>query len=111
MALTIYRGDVVVCVSHGDYGKPRPAVIVQSDLFNPTHGSIVVCPITSHIVDTPMFRIRLDASKQNGIKVESQIMIDKVMAIKREKIRKKIGKLAKSDVSKLDLALKLWLNV
>lgn len=38
MALKIYRGDVVVCVSQGDYGKPRPAIVVQSDLFNPTHG-------------------------------------------------------------------------
>ncbi len=111
MALKLYRGDVIVCVSQGDYGKPRPAVVVQSDLFNPTHASIVVCPITSHLVDAPMFRLRLDPMKQNGIKVASQIMIDKVMAIKNDRIRKKIGKLSQSDASNVDLALRLWLNL
>lgn len=83
------RGDIVTCVLSGDYGKPRLAIIVQSDLFNPTHTSIVVCPITSHIIEAPLFRPLLTPNDLTGITVLSQIMIDKVTAIKSEKIAKK----------------------
>ena len=36
MEFLIKRGDIVTCALSGDYGKPRPAVVVQSDLFNKT---------------------------------------------------------------------------
>jgi mRNA interferase MazF len=101
------RGDIVTCVLSGDYGKPRPAVIVQSNLFNPTHASIVVCPVTSHLVDAPLFRLLLTPSKSTGITIPSQIMVDKITAIKADRITKKIGKLFSSEILKLDEALKL----
>lgn len=54
------RGTIVVVAARGAYtGKPRPAVVVQSDLFNPTHASITLCPITSDCVDAPLFRLAL----------------------------------------------------
>jgi mRNA interferase MazF len=53
--MEIKRGDVAVCAALGDYGKPRPAVVVQSDLFNGTHASVVVCFIASHLQDAPLF--------------------------------------------------------
>lgn len=105
------RGDIVTCVLSGDYGKPRPAVIVQSNLFNPTHASIVVCPITSHLTDASLFRLLLTPDKSIGITTISQIMIDKITAIKSEKITKRIGRLAPSEILKLNDALKLWLNL
>jgi mRNA interferase MazF len=100
------RGDIVTCVLSGDYGKPRPAVIVQSNLFNPTHKSIVVCPITSHLVESPLFRLLLAPNKLTGITMVSQIMIDKITAIKFEKIARKIGRLSFNEILKLDEALK-----
>ena len=57
------RGDIVICVLASDHGKPRPAVIVQSDLFNETHDSISVCPITTHLVEAPLFRLLLSHSR------------------------------------------------
>ena len=53
------RGDIVLAVARGDYGKPRPAVIVQSDLFNPTHASLLVCLLTTELIDAPLFRLPL----------------------------------------------------
>ena len=50
------RGDVVTVATSGDYGKPRPAVIVQTDAFPESHASIVVCPMTSELVVAPDFR-------------------------------------------------------
>ncbi len=61
------RGDIIICALSGDYGNPRPAVIIQSDLFNPTHASIVVCPITSHIIEAPLFRLSLAANSKTGL--------------------------------------------
>ncbi|WP_216638485.1 type II toxin-antitoxin system PemK/MazF family toxin [Endozoicomonas arenosclerae] len=46
------RGDVVTVVIKGDYGKPRPAHILQSDLFD-QHPSVTVLPITSEMRETP----------------------------------------------------------
>ena len=109
MELLIERGNIVICALSGDYGKPRPAVVIQSDLFNPTHPSITLCPITSHLIDAPLFRITLTPSELTGITLTSQIMIDKVTTIKSEKITKKIGKISSEEMVKLNDALKLWL--
>ena len=72
------RGDVVVCAAPGGYGKPRPAVVVQSDLFNGTHASVAVCLITSHLEDAPLFRIPVPSGRMTGLKRESQVMVNKV---------------------------------
>ena len=105
------RGDIIICVLNGDYGKPRPAVVIQSDLFNPTHASITVCPITSHLIDAPLFRITLTRNEFTGLTSQSQIMVDKIISIKSEKITKKIGKLSFDELLRLDNAIKLWLNL
>jgi mRNA interferase MazF len=111
MDLIFQRGDIVICVASGDYGKPRPAVVVQSDLFNPTHASITVCPITSHLVEAPLFRLLLQPNKENGIKKTSQIMVDKIMTLQRNKLQKKIGMLKVEQYDILNQALKNWLNL
>jgi mRNA interferase MazF len=105
------RGNVVICVLSGDYGKPRPAVVVQSDLFNPTHASITVCPITTHILDAPLFRLSIEPSAENGLRSSSQIMVDKVSTLKVEKVRQKIGKLTQEQTEVLNKALKIWLDL
>jgi len=43
------RGDVVTVAAAGHYGKPRPAVIVQTDAFPETHASVVICQMTSKL--------------------------------------------------------------
>ena len=109
--MELTRGDIVIAALPGDYGKGRPALIVQSDAFNATHASIVVCPITSHLVDAPLFRIVLRPSAQNGLEAISQIMIDKIMAVKRERIARVIGRAETPNVLDVDRALRTWLQV
>jgi len=105
------RGDVVVCALPGDYGKPRPALIVQSDLFNPTHASIVVCPITSHLVNAPLFRLAIPSNNETGLKKNSQVMVDKLTAIRADRIEQCIGSVSKKQRIEIDKAIKLWLDV
>ena len=104
------RGDVVVCVLAGDYGKPRPAVVVQSDLFNSTHASVTVCPVTSEKATAPLFRLPLRAGR-HGLRQSSWIMTDKITSIRRERITRKIGVLETSEIRTLDEALQRWLGL
>lgn len=73
-------------------GKPRPAVIVQADLFNPTHASVTLCPITSDCVDAPLFRVTLPPGERMGLSVVSQVMIDKVVSVPRGTIVREVGR-------------------
>jgi mRNA interferase MazF len=104
------RGDVVLCALSGDFGKPRPAVIVQADIFNETHASIVVCPITPHLVEAPLFRVALVPTSKNGLKKPSQVMVDKLVAVRRTKLGNDVGKLSMKDMKAVEQALRLWLD-
>jgi mRNA interferase MazF len=109
--MEIKRGDVVICAAPGDYGKPRPAVVVQSDLLNGTHSSVAVCLITTHLQDAPLFRIPVPAGRMTGLNLESQVMVDKVIAIPRNKITGRAGALAAGPLKEIDSALRLWLEL
>ena len=86
-------------------------MVVQSDLFNPTHVSFVICPITSHLVDAPLFRLTLRPSAENGLKMESQVIVDKVIALNRDRIGKRIGKVTAAELADVDRALSMWLGI
>lgn len=99
------RGDVVTVAATGDYGKPRPAVIVQTDALPAEHASVVVCQMTSDLSDAPDFRVTVEPGRANGLRVRSQIMADKPVTIRRERIGKPIGYLETNDLSRLNVAL------
>lgn len=99
------RGDVVTVAASGDYGKPRPAVVVQTDAFPATHASVIVCQLTSDLTDAPDFRITIEPSEANGLRLPSQIMADKPVTVRREGIGRAIGRLAPDDIRQLDKAL------
>jgi mRNA interferase MazF len=99
------RGDLVTVAAAGDYGKPRPAVIVQTDAFPEGHASVVVCQLTSHLVNAPDFRVTLEPNPENGLRLISQVMADKPVTIRRERIGRKIGQLGNRDMARLGIAL------
>jgi mRNA interferase MazF len=89
----------------GDYGKPRPAVIVQTDALPAKHSSVVVCQMTSDLIDVPDFRVTIEPDEQNGLRTRSQIMADKPVTIRRERVGKRIGSLEAKDIARLDVAI------
>jgi mRNA interferase MazF len=105
------RGDLVAVAATGDYGKPRPAVIVQTDAFPESHASVVVCQLTSELVDAPDFRITIDPMPENGLRVTSQVMADKPVTIRRERIGRKVGRLGNQDMARLNAALAFVLGL
>lgn len=105
------RGDVVLVVAPGSYGKPRPAVVVQTDLANETHPSCVVCPLTSHWRDAPLFRLDVEPNHENGLVKASQIMVDKIITLPREKIKETIGRFDEETMTRLTRSLAFWLGI
>jgi mRNA interferase MazF len=103
------RGDIVTVALPGAYGKPRPALVVQSDLFD-EHPSVTILPVTSELRDTPLFRITVDSTAENGLQKTSQIMIDKAQTIPRSKIGKPVGRLDDSSLISVNRALALFLG-
>ena len=99
------RGDVVTVAATGDYGKPRPAVIVQTDALPPEHGSVVVCQMTSELSDAADFRVTIEPSEKNGLRARSQVMADKPVTIRRERVGRQIGHLEHKDIARLNIAL------
>ena len=105
------RGDVVVTIAPGDYGKPRPAVVVQSDLFVERHASLVVCPFTTRLEEAPLFRLTVDPTPGNGLERRSQIMVDKIIALRRDRVRAAVGRLSEDAMIRLNRSLALFLGL
>jgi mRNA interferase MazF len=101
----MHRGDVVAVAVTGDYGKPRPAVIVQTDAFPEGHPSIIVCQMTSRLTDAADFRITIEPSAENGLRVPSQVMADKPVTVRRARVGQYIGRLTSEDIARLNTAL------
>lgn len=107
----VKRGDVVVAAFSGDYGKPRPAVVVQTDLANATHSSVVLCPITSHLENAPLFRLEVTPSRENNLEKSCQIMVDKITTVRKDKVRQVIGRLDEATMVRVNRSLAFWLGL
>jgi mRNA interferase MazF len=106
----VRRGDVAVAAVRGPYtGKPRPVLVVQSELFNPTHSSVSVCLITTEFVEAPLFRVALAPGARSGLKKPSQIMTDKIVSIPRDQISSIIGRVDDTTLEQVGVALRRWL--
>lgn len=110
--MEVKRGAIVVVATKGAYtGKPRPAVVVQSDLFNPTHASVSICPVTSDCVDAPLFRIPLMPGERTGLRTVSQAMVDKVVSVPRAAIADQIGSCDDADLVAIEDGLRRWFGL
>ena len=104
------RGDVVIVATRGPYtAKPRPALVVQADLFNDTHASVTVCPITSEVIDAPLFRVAVPPGTRTGLRSASQVMVDKIVSVPRTAIDRKVGGCDAAELQRVDDALRRWL--
>jgi mRNA interferase MazF len=90
----VTRGDLVLVALQGDYGKPRPAVILQNDLITAEESdSIVVCPMTSEVSGMREFRVLVEPTPENGLRSRSEVMVEKLAGVPRRRIREVIGRL------------------
>jgi len=104
------RGDLVSVAIQGDFGKPRPALVIQSPLFA-SHTSVTVLFVTSTLVDAPLLRVTVQAAPGNGLEKTSQIMIDKSMTLKREKIGPVLGRVNPDELTQVERSLAVFLGI
>lgn len=104
------RGDIVAVAISGDYGKPRPAVIIQSDLL-PGTDSVLVCLITTTQRDAPLHRLAIPANDRTGLRAPSEIMVDKVMAVRRARCGGPIGRVDESTMLALGRLLMFAIGI
>jgi mRNA interferase MazF len=104
------RGDLVTVAAPGDYGKPRPALVIQSDLFDALP-SVTLCLVTSELRDAPIFRITVNPSAENGLRRASQVQVDKVLTVARERVGATIGRLDDATLLNVNRSLAVFLGI
>jgi mRNA interferase MazF len=108
--MEIRRGDLVLTAVPGDYGKIRPVLVLQDDAFSAVP-SVTVLPLTSELVDFPLVRLDVDATTENGLQRRSQIMVDKIGTVRRDKIGRHIGRLDAVTMDAASAALRKFLGL
>ncbi len=101
---------MVTVATSGDYGKPRPALIIQANIYT-EHSSITVLPLTSELHDMPMLRILVEPGIDTGLRLRSQVMVDKATTIARAKAGSRIGQLDEATLANVSRALAVFLEL
>jgi mRNA interferase MazF len=105
------RGDIwTVAAGRGYAGKPRPVLILQDDRFNLTE-SVTVCPFTTNLTEAPLFRLPVEPSNGNGLRVPCCLMVDKIVTVPRAKIGRRAGRLDDEDMVRVNRAVLLFLGL
>ncbi|MGI3212632.1 type II toxin-antitoxin system PemK/MazF family toxin [Roseovarius tibetensis] len=104
------RGALVTVALQGEHGKPRPALVIQSDRF-PDTATTTVLLVTSTLVDAPLIRLTVEPLPENGLRATSQIMIDKAMTVRTDKLGGAFGQINDTAMLGVNRALALFLGV
>ena len=105
------RGAIWTVAGGAAYtGKPRPAVVLQDDTFD-ANDSIVVCPLTTDPTPAPTFRILIQPTQTNGLRVPCSVMVDKLTAVPRVRLGRQIGTLEPDALVRVSRAVVLFLGL
>ena len=104
------RGDLVTIAVGGDYGKPRPALVVQADLFSALP-SVTVLRLTSDVHEDRLVRIPVSPTPENGLCALSGVMIDKAVSVPRARVGMVIGQLDDATMRLVNRALLVFLGL
>lgn len=99
----------IVAVAGADGATERPCVIVQSDLFNATHSTVTLCPLTPVVGGEALFRIALSPRDENGLSVEHEVQVDRILSVPRERIVRLIGHASRTRMEQIEQAMRRWL--
>ena len=104
------RGDIVLVAPPGEFGKPRPALIIQSDAASPS-GYFTYLPVTSDLLRVPNVRIALAPTSQNGLRLPSEVMVDMIQTSSATRFDKTIGTIDADTLQRIEAALNLHLGL
>ena len=105
------RGDLVTVALQGEHGKPRPALVIQSDLFANLTSTVTIALLTSAALDIPIFRVPVEPSEANGLRTRSFVMVDQTFSASTRRFGDVFGHLGDADMLAVNRALALFLGV
>ena len=105
------RGDLVTVALQGEHGKPRPALVIQSDLFARLTSTVTVVLLTSTALDVPLIRVPVEPSGRNGLRTRSYVMIDQIFSAGTRRIGQVFGHLDDADMVAVNRALALFTGI
>jgi len=106
------RGDIVTVAAPGDYGKPRPAVVIQGDPLNQAEPrSTIVALMTSTLQDAPLLRLTIEPTSQNGLRSTSQVQVNRIVTLPVTKVGSPIGRLTDQQLVELNRLLALVIGL
>jgi mRNA interferase MazF len=108
--MEVSRGDLVTVILPGDYGKPRPALVIQADVFQ-SLPSVTILPLTSDLHDWPLFRSTMRPGRANGLRMASQVAVDKTSTVPRSRIGQRIGAVDTATMRGVEKALARFLGL
>lgn len=98
------RGDVVIVATGSGFGgKPRPALILQSDSV--VTQTFLVALFTSDLTDAQPVRPLFHPSPENGLTAPSELMADVLVTARREKIGAVVGRLSVEEMARAERAV------
>ena len=104
------RGDFVTIALQGEFGKPRHALVIQAEQFN-EHSTVTVLPVTSTLIGAPLLRITVQPDAGNGLQKPSQVMVDKAMTVKRDKVGPSFGRVDADSLVEVERCLAVFLGI
>ena len=107
---SVKRGSLVTIAMQGDFGKPRPAVVIQSDFFADT-ATVTVLPLSSSLMSAPLLRVDVQPEPANSLRKISQVMVDKPLTVRRDKVGKAVGQLGAAEMVEVDRRLAVFLGI
>lgn len=103
------RGELWT-VAGGVYAaRPRPALILQDDAFAATD-SVTVLPLTSHLLDAPLLRVRIGAGQMSGLDRDSDVMVDKLTTVRRSNVATRVGRLSTEQLGEVERGVMAFLG-
>lgn len=118
--MNVRRGDIVIVdYPYSDQigSKVRPALVVQSDIWNQRLDNTIIASITSsrhrrvgastqYFIDT-----RTTDSEQTGLRLNSIVQCENLLTYNRNRILDVIGSLSNSAMQQIDASLKASLGI
>ncbi len=104
------RGELVTVAMPGDFGKPRPALVIQANQFEHT-GTVTVLLVSGTLVDAPLIRLTVQPTPANGLHKPSQVMVDKAMSVKRDRLGPAFGRLDDEAMLSVTRTLAVFLGI
>jgi len=111
----IKRGNIYLAnlepIKGSEQGGVRPVLVIQNDGYNKYSPVIIIAAITSKIFSKEFSTNVFLSKRDSGLDKDFTILLNQIKTIDKQKIIKKLGSLDRFQIKKVDIALKISLDL